>query len=343
MTISTTLPIETRTIDNAFMTSWYEIRDEAIDNILNATPIWAVLNNAGCMTPQEGGDQITRTVRYGQDTATAIEKGDTLPQGEVELETMARWTWRTIAGKVQRDTFDDQKNRGPAKRKDYIGQRLTGVRDALEQKFESGLLNTIVTAETGKELQGIHDMVPPIASRTTGTYGLLARPASYVDSGNGVFVGDGANGWWGPKYRAGTLASIEDDLLEEMKRLYNSVHNNQSAPNLILTTQTIMEIYEEFALDASQIVKDVGTMLADLGFEVLRFKGKPMIWSPSFTANHMVMLNTDYIEFVYDPGYWFDMTDWKPGQLSTVRIAHILSFGNMISGQLRRHGRLEFA
>ena len=36
----TTLPSLTRTIDDAFLTTWFEIREEAIDNILDATVIW---------------------------------------------------------------------------------------------------------------------------------------------------------------------------------------------------------------------------------------------------------------------------------------------------------------
>lgn len=341
--MATTLPVETRTIDNAFVTTWYDIKEEAADNILNATVAWAAINGAGCMKTQEGSEFITRTVRYNYQTATEIEKGDTLPMGEVEMETMARWEWRTIASHVQRDMFDDQRNRGPAKIKDFVGMKLDGAKDGLEQKFESSLFNAIVTGETGKLVQGFHDMVPPIASRSTGTYGGINRPLTYADSGNGVYAPATGNTWWGPKYLPGTLASVEDDLLTDMKKLYNTVHANQSPPNLILTTQSLFEIYEEFALDISQIIKDEGNRLADLGFEVLRFKGKPMIWSASMTANHMLMLNTDHIEFVYDPGYWFEMTDWKPVPNEAKRIAHIVCFGNMISDQLRRHGRLEYA
>lgn len=337
------LPELTRTIDNAFTHTWYEIRPEAADNILEATVGWAALNGNGCMKTQEGGDLITRTIRYNVTEAEEVQKGDTLPQGETELETMAIWRWRTIASHVQRDSFDDQKNRGKAKIKDYVGTKIQSARDGLEQKFDDSLFNAIVTGETGKLIQGFNDMVPPIASRTTGTYGGIARPTAYADTGNGVFAPSTGNTFWGPKYLQGTLASLEDDLLTDMKKLYNTVHANQSPPNFIITTQTIFEIYEEFALDISQIIKDESSRLADLGFEVLRFKGKPMIYTPKMTANHMLMLNLNHVEFVYDPGFWFDMTDWKPVPNTTDRIAHILCFGNLISDQLRRHGRLEYA
>lgn len=342
--MATTLPTLTRTIDNAFVTTWYEINQEAADNILNATVLWAALNGAGCMKTQVGSEFITRTVRYGTATATEIAAGDSLPQGDPELETMAIWTWRTIAASVQRSLFDDQKNNGPSKIKDLVGLKLSASRDALEAKFETSLTNATVTGETGKLVQGLLDIVPLEADRSTGTYGRIARPATYTSSAAGtVAVGSGANAWWGPKYLKGNLASIEDDLLTDMKKLYNSVHNNQVPPNLIVTDQNTFELYEEFALDISQIIKDESTRLADLGFEVLRFKGKPLVWTPNWTANHMGFFNTDFIEFVYDPTYWFDMTEWKPIPLESSRIAHIVCFGNMLSDQLRRHGRLYYA
>ena len=341
----TTLPSLTRTIDDAFLTTWFEIREEAIDNILDATVIWAALLGAGSFTPQIGGEFITRTILHGEQSAVDVERGDTLPQGDPELETMARWTWRYIATHVQRSVFDDQKNNGPSKIKDLVGLKLGAARDGMEQRFETVLMNTIVTDETGKGMQGLNDMIPPTADRSNGSYGAINRPSAYVDSGNGVFIGDtaGTNGWWGPKYLAGTLSTLEDDLLTDLKKLYNSVHNNQSPPNLILTTQTIFEAYEEFALDISQIIKDETTRLADLGFEVLRFKGKPLIWSPNVDANVVKMINTDYVEVVYDPEYWFMMTEFKPIPLQPERIAHIISTVTLVSSQLRRHGALTYS
>jgi hypothetical protein len=341
--MTTTLSSLTRTIDNAFMHTWYTIREEAMDNILNATVVWAVLNNSGCMKAQVGGEFITRTIRYGEHPAVELERGDTLPQGEHEYETMAIWTWRTLGTHVQRSLWDDQKNAGPDKIKDLVGTKIQAARDGLEQKFETSNHNAHQSGETEKRIQGLNDLVPPFASATTGTYGRIARASAFTGLPNGVQVGSGTNAWWASKYLNGTLANVEDDLLTDMKKLYNSIHNNQSPPNLILTTQELFELYEEYALDISQIIKDESTRLADLGFEVLRFKGKPLVWTPGVAANTMKFLNTDYIEFVYDPNYWFDMTDWKPVPLGTDRIAHIVCFGNMISDQLRRHGELAYA
>jgi hypothetical protein len=318
-----TLPEFTRTIDNSFVTTWYEIRPEAIDNILTANVIWAALMGAGTLKTQVGSEIITRTIRYGTSDASAVKKGDVLSQGEDELETMAIWKWRYLATHVQRSLFDDQVNNGKSKIKDLVGLRLAAAREALEAKLEERTLAAEVTDETGKEIQGLNDLVPSFANRATGTYGGISR----------------SNSWWQSKYKA-LSANPEVNLLADMKNLYNTIHANQSPPNLLVTTQAMFELYEDFALDKSQLIKDESTRLADLGFEVLRFKGKPLVWAPNMTDDNMLMLNMNYIEVVHDPSLWFDMTEWKPIPLQGERIAHILSTCNIIGTQPRRHGRL---
>lgn len=344
--MSTTLPTLSRTIDNAFVTTWYEIREEAIDNILNATPVWAVLNNAGALTPQEGGTFITRTIAYGTTDAVAVADGDLLPEGEDELETMAIWEWRALATHVQRSIFQDQQNRGPSKIKSLVGTKLKAARDGLEQKYESSMFGAFQQTESSKEFQGLEDLVPSsLTNAAAGTYGKINRPTSYTtDSNDGsVLVPTAGNTWWGHKYLTNQLAGLSTTLLDDMRRLYNSLKNNQIAPNFILTTQAIFEEYEDQALSLSQIIKADGSQPADLGFEALLFKGKPIIWTDQMNANQVLFLNTDFMEVVYDPGYWFDMTDWKPAQLESKRIAHIISFANMITTQPRRHGRIIYS
>lgn len=339
-----TIPTFTRTIDNAMMTTWLKIRPDAMDNILAATPVWAILIAAGCMTPQTGGKYINRPIRYGQATATAVTEGDQLPQENPELETDALWTFRNIVAGVTRSVYEDRENQGEEKVKSLVGLKLEAARDALEQKFESSMFGTHVTAETGREFQGLNDMIPPVATRATGTYGGIDRPLTFAAEANGVVTPATGNTWWGSKYYPGTLVDIEDNLLDDMKRLFNSCTNNQSSPTVMLTTQALFELYETFALDASQIIKgSAAGQMADLGFETLQFKGKPICWSSSVTANTMFFLNTDFIEVVYDPTLWFDMTDWKAMPLEAKRIAHIMCTANMISNQLRRHGRLIYS
>jgi len=56
--------------------------------------------------------------------------------------------------------------------------------------------------------------------------------------------------------------------------------------------------------------------------------------------NHVLMINSQYARFKYDPNMWFSMGRFKDIPLQGERIAHIMSAITMTSNQLRRHGRL---
>ena len=319
--MATTLPVFTRTIDNAFTTTWYDIKATAVDQILDATVIWALMKMKAMFKTQEGGNLIERTVRYALPPTKSIKKGSILNQGEYENRTAAFWTFRQLSAHVQRSLTDDVANRGRYRIVDYVKARTEDAMDALVQQYERDVLRTEVTDESGQEIQSFNDIVPAYANRATGYYGKIAR----------------SNDWWQPKYLQFT-APKEINLLSNMKEFYNTVGNNQSNPDIIITDKTNYEMYEDFGLDAVQII---GTQkILDLGFETLKFKGKDLIWTPNITAGDMLFLNSRYIEAVYDPAMWFDMTEWKTPPLQLERIAHILCRMNIISTSLRRHGRL---
>ena len=327
--MATTLPTYTRTVDTKFVTTWYEIKPEAVDNILYATVVTAALRDLGCFTPQVGGQYITETIRYGTKSAVAVGKGDTLPSGEDELETLGMWNWRYTVSHVQRSIFDDQKNAGKSRIKSLVDSKLQAAREALEQQIELDFMRDVVTGETGKYPQGLYDLVPAYASRATGTYGKIAR----------------SNSWWQPNYKQWT-DPIEVNMLTDMSNLYNTCAKGLYKIKLIITDQTKFETYETFAEDKTQLVKDEATNLANLGYDVLRYKGKPMVWSDQIaasgygTAGDMLMLNTDYIKVVYDPNLWFDMSEFKAMPKQAERLAHIFVAWNCLSSQLRRHGLL---
>ena len=348
--MTNSLPAWTRNLDNAFLDTWVDIQADAADNILLATPITALLKEKGCFKSQEGSEYITRTIRYGVGVTTAnVSKGDTLPLGVVETETMARWTFRNKVSNVQRDTITDAENAGANKIQDYVKRRLGEARDSIAQNMETAFLNATTILEDGKDWQGLNDVVPLYAdsyNATLGanTYGGINRPLTYaqIAATNGVYKPATGNTWWGPAYKQLT-APYEQNLVSDMKVLYNSIFNNQEAPNYLVSSQDLFELYEEFALDKSQLVKDDAGMLVDLGFETLRFKGKPWSWTPNIAASNILFLNFNYVEVVYRSNLWFEMTEWKqiPNQME--RVAHIICAANIITRQPRRHGRLTSA
>lgn len=338
-----TLPTYTALIDNAFTTTWYDIKAQAADNIMSATNIWATFVQKGRLKDQAGSELITRTIDYALIDAVAITKGVTFEPGTPENRTMARWSFRYIGTQIQRSMMDDRSNSGRYKIIDYVQDRLTKAQKGMKVKFETRILGTEVTDESGIEWQSLNDIIPAFANATTGSYGGITRPLTYAAAAadNPTQVPATGNTWWGPKYLLGTN-NMEVNLEADLTVLWNSVQNNQENPDLIICAKGMIEIYEQFAVDKTQILKGQGSASANLGFTTFMFKGSEMTWSPNMTAKNALILTTDHVDVVFDPGMWFDMTEWKPVPNGLDRFAQILCAGNIVSDELRRHGRLYY-
>jgi len=346
-----TLPSLTESIDDQFVSTWYEIRKDAIDNILDSNIITAALREQGCFTPQVGGRFITRTIKYGTKSSTDIGKGSTLSSGEDDIETMAMWTWRYSHTHIQRSMVDDQVNSGPSAIKSLVATKLQAARDALDTGIETDFTQDNATASAGA-FDATSVALEQSHTAPQGLFSVTPREANWDASEYyGTILRDSTNTWWrrqGNKDTAGT-GDIWDTprdiyLLANMRSTFNYCGRGSDFPNLLITDQPTFELYEDFAEDKTQIIRQTSTNLANLGFEVLQFKGRPIVWSPTFgtsgygKAGDMLFLNTKYIEIVYDPNMWFEMTKWKEIPLQAERIAHIFIAWNMICSQPRRQG-----
>jgi len=338
----------TRTIDDDFVNTWYEIREEAIDNILDATVMYLALREFNCLTPQVGSEMITRRVSYGTKTKQNITRGTTLQQSVTERETMAWWYWAYTAIDVNRALLDDQKNAGKFRIKSYIATRLEGARNDCVQGLEEDLFRW--QAFAANQMNGFFDILPTAtAIGTDANYGGTWSPAG--DATSPTYDTGTTNGninratqtWWRPNNKNGTDPSSVN-LLADMRTFWNTISANVSAPNFMVCDQDLYEYYEDEVSDKQQIVRTAFNRLAaDLGFETLTFKGAPLTWTGELSASDkMLFLNLDFIELVYDPNYWFDMTEWftTPSQLE--RVAYIVSAMQLIDTQPRRHGLLDY-
>jgi hypothetical protein len=342
------LPSYTKTVDDDFVNTWYEIRTESIDNILDATVMWLALREFNCLTPQSGSEIITRRIYYGTKSKQNITRGTTLQQSVTKRETMAWWEWAYTAIDINRALLDDQKNSGPTRIKSYIATRLEGARNDLVQGLEQDLFRW--NAFAANQMNGLFDIIPTATAIAVGAnYGGTWSPAAAAVSPTytaGTFgnISKATNTWWRPNYKNGSDPSSVN-LTSDMKTFWNTISANVASPNFIISDQDLYEYYEDEISDKHQIVRQAFNDVAtDLGFDSTTFKGAPMSWTGELSASDkMMFLNMDYIELVYDPGYWFDMTEWMTTPSQLERVAYIISAMQLIDSQPRRHGLLDYA
>lgn len=359
-----TLPQWTKTLDDDFVNTWYDIRAEVIDNVLDATILTAALKNYGCFTTQVGSDIITRTVGYGEKSTQRFDRGTVLTQEVKDLDTMAEWNWRFFTVDANRSLVDDAKNAGKYQIKSYVARRLEAARNALVQDLEKYLSQWGGAYNAPKQPNGLYDIVPLYTAETAAASPFTDTQNASDSQASGTSNGkiSRANNFWKSwvSYDTASATSAAQDalriagpttapyamsLVPDLRHMFNKVRANQEAPNLILMDQNIYEAYEDEAQDKQQIVQSSFTKKAvDLGFDAFTYKGATMSYTRWIGALHIALLNMNHIEMVYNPNLWFDMGNWKETPNQFERVAYIVCMtSGIITAQPRRHGSMEYA
>jgi len=280
----------TEALDNLYTTTWKHMKGPAADNIFDATPFWAWLRDKGKLVKVEGGRQIERPLVYAKnENVKFIGRGGTVALNDYEFLTDAVYKWKYLIAPLVRFGQDDQQNRGKMRIMSLLENKLENAQLSLEDTLESQLF---ADEAQEQEFDGLQHLVS--------------------DDGIGTVGGIDANVevWWKNKFKTMASSIFSANGIPNMRTMLNDVSQNKAKdrPDLILTGQQPYEFYEEAAFDKLELHD---TKMAELGFESQKFKGITMVWSPS-CGLRMYFLNSRFLEFIYDPAMFFDMTEWKP-------------------------------
>ena len=354
------LPELTRTIDDDFVNTWYEIRPMVSDNIMAARVFFAALEHFGCIKTQVGGEFVTRSVGYGKKSTQRFTKGTTLTQSEPALDTMGIWNWRYFAVDVTRSLVDDQKNAGKFKIKDYVARRIENARECIIEDLETYLMQWGAAYDAPAQINGIKDIVAPYTAQSYLLDESAANESSstYATGTSNGGISRVSNTWWRnwvaqdsatentTNKLLATHAPYSINLVQDMEHIYQTVKANQEEIDFILCNQLLYEAYMDEARDKQQIVINGFTKKAiDLGFDAATYHGATISWSSAMAQKttynpypEMLFLNMSHIEFVKDPNYWMSMTNWKETTNQLERVAYIIGVSTgLLTDQPRRH------
>lgn len=141
--------------------------------------------------------------------------------------------------------------------------------------------------------------------------------------------------WWDP-----TVTNIGGALdLVDMGTLYNDVSKGNDVPDIIVTTQTQYEAYENLL---TPFVRYQDVAKANAGFQNLMFKQTPVVFDKVCTSGHMYFLNSKYLKLTGMSGNWFNTTPFQNGVVNGVdaRYALILAYGALTCSARLRQGAL---
>jgi len=284
-------PTWSQVIDTMYTSTWAYRRPKATEQAYLNTPLFFWMKQRDHVENLSGYRRIEIPLQYGSnETVRWIGKGSVVPVTDSELLTMAYEDWKYVAVTIPRYFTEDQQNRGKAQAIRLVQTKLDAAERALNEEHERVLH---LDGTGALEPNGLANLIA--ASPTTGTVHGLDR-ATYT--------------WWRNQTKAAS-GSAAVYLKGDMRTCLNDIikySRNDVKDIVIHTTQAIYEMYEDIAMDMKVLSN---TMLADAGFDSIQFKGKPIMWTPSATSGEMRFINTKFMKWYIDEGFWMEMTDWK--------------------------------
>ncbi len=310
---------------NSLYTSTFQLRKKTIENqIFTATPFWWLISEKGHRHTQEGGTRIEQPLEYAKNTTVQyFGRGGTVGIGDTDPITVAYYEWKYMAGSLPRYFTDDQKNRGKKAVFKLMNAKIANLISSMVDQYETSLFSD-GTGDGGLEIDGLANLIA--IDPTTGTVGGINR-ANYS--------------WWRNNIKNMTGEAPSTYIIKRFKNMFNTCGKYGKGitryPNLILCAQDVYELYEDEVAEIQRINDQTG--VGALGFDMLKYKGIPMTWSPACPDGYAYFLNMNFIYFMADPIANFDLTDWKPiiNQPNDV-VAQAVNVGNLTASAMNRHG-----
>lgn len=292
-----------------------------VDNIFSARPFVYFLKQAGQIRTIGGGSKIVLPLLYGQNsTAGSYSAYDTILTNAQTGLTSAEFNWKQYAASITISGIEEAQNNSEEQIIDLLEAKTFQAEETISEKFDemfitSGLTSN-ATGNSGKDWLGLAALVKDNASTNIGG------------------INQATDTWWAPGHREATATAL---TLAQMRTAYNTVSVGNDQPNVILTTRTLFEKYEDL-LQPQERFMDSKT--ADGGFQNLLFKGAPIVYDNYVTTGDMYFLNTKYIRLVGHSDTWFKPTPFVRPNNMDARFAQILCYGELTISNRKRQGVL---
>lgn len=326
-----------------------------VDNIFNSNVLaFKLLKNAEKL---DGGKKIITPLEYGLNTAQGYYSGydvlDTTPSDPI---TSAEWDWRLAYATISISGEDELKNSGDSQVLSLLKSKMRNAEKSLKDMFGLSMFNGDGASEPASG---------EVVALGGAKYDASATTTDFVGSGvNNCIIGfdrelGGINSstytWWDAqtasfKEADGTSASTflqhitvptnggVSEIITDMTKMYGKCTIDNDSPDLIVTTQVLMDAYETSLMSNKRF--EGASDLADAGFQTLRFKGATVVVDSHVPAGQMYFLNTKYLDFKVHSKRNFVFEDFQKPVNQDARVAKIFWMGQLTCTNPRMQGVL---
>jgi len=290
-----------------------------VDNIFNSSALLYELKKT--QKVQAGGEHIVVRLGYGKNPNVKFYSGlDILDMNTGKIISAVDFNWKNFVGSVVIPGDERRKNKGKHKMIDLVEAKVQNCEDTMVETLNQTLYGD-GTGSGGDAFLGLKAIVT-----NTGTLAGINRTV---------------NTWWQANYSDApdteTWGGTNDTIHKAMRAMFHSCSRGMRRfpPNLVITTQSIFELYENSMV---QNIRYTTLGEGDVSFEAILFSGKPMVWDADCTAGYMYFLNTKFLYLVFDTEANFTPTPFQSPYNQDAVGNHILAMGNLVCSQARKQG-----
>ena len=265
------------------------------DNISTHNPLLNEVFMRGNITPATGGTKIRQELMYAENGTFKWYSGlETLDVSGSDVLDAADFDWKQANNNVVISGLDEIKNSGKEAIHNIVKSRVKVAEITAKNQIAASVLSD-GTGSDGKEIGGLQLLIAD--DPTSGSVGGISRSS---------------NTWWRNQVfdyssEGGGNASASN-IQAGMNILWRRCERNADQPDIILMDDLYYGYYETSLQTIHRITTDTS---ADAGFTSLMYKGKKVYYDSNAPANHMYMINLDYLYFRPHPKRNFSMMKEK--------------------------------
>lgn len=315
-------------VDSLTTATWYDVRKTLYGDIFQITPLFSMLQEKGKIkqrAPRGSYFEIPIAYKKLKQNQKFFGRGAEFSREEGEFATRLQFQVQNFGDSITRYWQDEVQNKSEAQILDYIEEVISNHKASIEETLHESLwVNAGPLA-----INALPDLIT-----TTPEVGVVGG----LDRAKNTYVRNVVDDMSG--------VSLAASMIDRMETFYNTLSKLKGGmarrtPDMIITTQTLYEKYVGIARALGQY--QINPSQSDgnrvnLGMGEAMFKNAEMFWDPNCPEGQLYMLNTDTLEFPYDPDWWMQMTEWKSEATTLERYAQIVTRCNLVCNNFNKNG-----
>ncbi|MFX0209379.1 MAG: phage major capsid protein [Candidatus Hodarchaeota archaeon] len=305
------------------------------DNYFNSSYLFQKMKAQPDMI--SGGKDIHQPLQYAKGRSGWYSEWDLLDVSPKETRTAAVFEWGYGYANITISKQQELKAAGSDHEVvSLIRSEMTNAEDTLIEDASEALYND------GSDSTAPHGLRKVIGyDRTLG--GIDSTTETWWDSN---VAADVDSNYTTTNLSATNLTNPNNDyfILKVIRTVWMKTIHKREKPDAIYVSEGVWNILEEVLQPYQNYPFTKATQAAaDAGFEVLQFRGRPILWDEYCTAGYIFMINSNYFKLKMHSQDKFQLGPWQKPVNQQSRIAQITVTMQFVTGNPRYLGVIQCA